>query len=204
MDGAMWICDGRRLHRYDPATFTPTAVLDLDVDCGQVYVTDGLVVAWNYNDDPGQSGISAATFIDPSGDRIAGAPAGTAAGQPRVVATTPLPVDVGQPVVLADSVFFPAHEDASTAVVVDQGTWAVTATPDLGRPTWGVTTGYDGRSIYVGTADQKDVLVVDAQTFEHTDTIQTFGLNALVVDHGSVWVSKGDTDMLQRFDVRTH
>jgi hypothetical protein len=89
MDGALWICDGRRLHRYDPATLTSTAVLDLDVDCGQVYVTEGLVVAWSYNDDPGQSGTSAAAFVDPYGDRIAGAPTGAAAGQPRVVATTP-------------------------------------------------------------------------------------------------------------------
>jgi hypothetical protein len=76
--------------------------------------------------------------------------------------------------------------------------------PDQGRPTWGVTTGYDGRSIYVATADNKDVLVVDAKTFEHTDTIETFGVNAVAVDHGSVWVTRGNTDLLQRFDVRTH
>jgi hypothetical protein len=186
VDGAMWICDGRRLHRYDPATFTPTALLDLDVDCGQVYATGDLVVAWNYNEEDGQSGTSAAAFVDPAGDRF--------------LATTPLPVDVGVPVVLADSVFFPAHIDASTAVVVQRGTWTVIATPDLGRPTEGSNTGYDGRSIFVLTADNKDVLVTDAETFEVTDTMETFSANTVGLQDGAVWVTDGQTDVLQRFD----
>jgi hypothetical protein len=199
VDGALWICDGRRLHRYDPATFTPTAVLDLDVDCGQVYATDDLVVAWNYNEDPGPSGTSAATFVDPVGDRPAGT-APTPTSSPRVLATTPLPVDVGVPVVLPDSVFFHAQVDASTAVVVQRGTWTVTATPDLGRPTTGSNTGYDGRSIYVITDDYKDILVTDAETFEVTDTIETFGVNSVDLHDGALWVTSGDSDVLQRFD----
>ena len=105
VDGALWICDGRRLHRYDPATVAPVAVVELTIDCGQVYATDELVVAWSYNEDDGESGNSAAAFIDPVTN--------------EVQATIDLPVDVGVPAVLEDDVFFPGW-GGSTAVVVDR------------------------------------------------------------------------------------
>ena len=96
VDGAMWICDGQRLHRYDPATFAPTGtVIELGIDCGQVYATGDLVVAWTYNEDDGESGTSAAVFVDPTTN--------------QVLATTPLPADVTVPIVLDDAVFFPAQ-----------------------------------------------------------------------------------------------
>ena len=39
VDGALWICDGQRLHRYDPVTVEPIAVVELEIDCGQVHAT---------------------------------------------------------------------------------------------------------------------------------------------------------------------
>jgi hypothetical protein len=63
---AVWICDGTRLHRYDPSTLAPLAGIDLAHDCGRVFATEDLVVASTYNDDPGESGTAEATFLDPS------------------------------------------------------------------------------------------------------------------------------------------
>ena len=67
-----WAADGAadlrwpRLHRYDPATVAATgAVVELSSDCGGVYVTDELVVAWSYNEDDGESGSSAAASSIP-------------------------------------------------------------------------------------------------------------------------------------------
>ena len=51
----MWVCDGRRLHRYDPTTLEPVAAIDLDVDCDFVYATQDLVVTWNHDDAPAES-----------------------------------------------------------------------------------------------------------------------------------------------------
>ncbi len=188
VDGAQWICDGQRLHRYDPTTLQPVAVIELGLDCGAVYATAKLVVAWTFNEDDGQSGTSAAAFIDPATNRIA--------------ATVPLPVDVGVPIVLDDGVFFPGHQ-TSTAVVVDRATWTVTATPDLGRPTRCSQCGFDGNSIYAATDDseQMDVLVVDATTFEVTGTIETLGANSIDADDGSLWVIDDTFGVLQRFDI---
>ena len=58
VDGAMWICDGQRLHRYNPETLQPVTTIELGIECGQPYATDELVVAWNHNDDDGESGNS--------------------------------------------------------------------------------------------------------------------------------------------------
>jgi hypothetical protein len=189
VDGAMWICDGQRLHRYDPATFQPTGtVIELGIDCGNVFATPHLVVAWNYNEDPGPSGVAAAVFIDPATN--------------QVLATTPLPADATVPIVLDDAVFFPGSM-ATTNAVVDRSTWTVTATPDYGRELGNGPT-FDGRSIYV-IADDKDVLVIDARTYEQTDVIEPLTildhLNALAVSPGALWVATGTTGILQRFDI---
>jgi YVTN family beta-propeller protein len=188
LDGAMWICDGRRLHRYDPTTLAVVATLDLDVDCNAVYATDELVVAWSYNEDPGESGTSAAAFVDPAAN--------------TVLATVELPVDVGGPAVLPDSAFFHGYQ-GSTAVVVDRATWGVIATPDLGVAGGGTgQAAFDGESIYVVNEDHQDVLVVDSATFAVTDTIEPLGVNAVAVDDGALWVARGQPfNVVQRFDL---
>ena len=190
VDGAMWICDGERLHRYDPATFEPTGtVIELGIDCGQVYATDDLVVAWTFNEDEGESGTSAAVFIDPATN--------------TVLATTPLPADTTVPIVLDDAVFFPA-EKSNINPVVDRATWTVTETPDYGRTIGGSQMAHDDQSIYV-IADKSDVLVIDAHTYEMTDTIEPLsivgGANALTTTPDALWVATGDTGILQRFDI---
>jgi hypothetical protein len=189
VDGAMWICDGRRLHRYDPKTVTLVATIDLEIDdCGAVYATPDLAVVWTYNEDAGQSGTSAAAFVDPKTN--------------AVLATVPLPVDVGGPVLLPDSLFFAGYQ-GSTGVVVDRATWTVKATPDLGVPGGGTGQSVaDGTSIYVVTEDEQDVLRVDSTTFAVTDTIRPLGANAIVIDDGALWVARGQpVDIAQRFDL---
>jgi hypothetical protein len=187
VDGALWICDGRRVHRYDPTTLESVAVIDVDVDCGQVYATDDLVVAWNYNEDEGESGVSAAAFIDPATN--------------AVVATVDLPVDVGVPVVLDESVFF-SGAGGSLAAVVDRTKWEVVATPDLGRSTGRSQNAFDGRYIYVPTYEDPfpDILIVDAATFEVVDSFEPVGVNSVeVLDD---WLfAIGDVNLLQRFDL---
>jgi hypothetical protein len=190
VDGAMWICDGQRLHRYDPATFEPVGVVvELGIDCGQVYATADLVVAWPHNDDEGESGISAAAFVDPATNQL--------------VATTPLPGDVLVPIVLDDAVFFPANLGTVSAVV-DRATWQVTATPDYGRMTGGSQAAYDGRAIYV-IAEKVDVLVIDAETFELRDVIEPLSIvpdiNSVATSPGALWVATDSAGILQRFDI---
>jgi hypothetical protein len=188
VDGAMWICDGRRLHRYDPTTLTADATLDLDLDCGSVWASDDLVAAWSYNEDPGESATSAAAFVDPATN--------------EVLATVALPVDVGGPAVLADSVFFPGY-GGSKPVVVDPATWTATTAPDLGTTTGGSGQPAAGSdAIYIGTANHQDVLRVDPTTLEATDTIEPLGVNALLIDDGALWVATGQPyDTVQRFDL---
>ena len=191
VDGALWICDGQRLHRYDPTTMQPSApVIELGMDCGSAYATTELVVAFTYNEEPGESGTSAVAFIDPTTN--------------RPLATIDLPADVTAPLVLDDAVFFPAQM-GNRNVVVDRTSWTVTATPDYGREIGGAAgAGFDGRSIYL-IADGVDVLVIDANTYELTDTIEplTFvdKLNALAVGPGALWVATGSAGILQRFDI---
>jgi len=190
VDGAMWICDGRRLHRYDPATFQPVGVVvELDIECGQVYATADLVVAWPHNDDEGESGASAAAFVDPATNGL--------------MATTPLPGDVLVPIVLDDAVFFPANL-GSVSAVVDRATWQVTATPDYGRSTTGSQAAFDGGSIYL-IAERADVLVIDAETFELTDVIEPLSiypdLNSVATSPGALWVATDSAGILQRFEI---
>lgn len=187
VDGALWICDGLRLHRYDPTTVTRVSTIDLDIDCGQVYATADLVVVWTYNEDDGESGTSAATFIDPATD--------------HVIQTVELPVDVGVPIVLDDAVFFPGF-GGSTAAVIDRSTWTVSATPDLGRATGASQSGFDGTNLYIATADHEDILKVDAATYAVTDTITPLHANTVIVADGAVWAADGGRfDVVQRFAI---
>jgi hypothetical protein len=154
-----------------------------------VYATDDLVVAWPHNDDEGESGTSAAAFVDPATNRL--------------LATMSLPVDVTVPIVLEGAVFFPANGGAQN-VVVDRATWTITATPDYGRSIRASQMAYDGQSIYLIAGD-KDVLVIDDQNFEVTDTIEPLTIvsriNALATTPGALWVATGDTGIVQRFDI---
>ncbi|MET1000980.1 MAG: hypothetical protein ABWZ15_04155 [Acidimicrobiia bacterium] len=186
VDGAMWICDGQRLHRYDPTTLQPVTTIELGIECGQPYATDELVVAWNHNDDDGESGLSEAVLVDP---------ATNTAGQKIT-----LPVDVLAPVVLDDAVFFPGNRGDGTAVVVDRATATVTATPDLGPPTSGSLSVSDGERIFVPTLDEKGILVVDASTFEVIDTVNALGANSVALLDGSLWTASRRFGLLQRHD----
>jgi hypothetical protein len=185
VDGGLWICDGQRIHRYDPTTVEPIAVIELGIACDMPGGTKDLIVASTYNDDDGQSGAAAAAFIDPATN--------------KVLATVALPVDVTIGIVLDDSVFF-AGEHGSQAVVVDRSTWKVRDTPDLQRDTGHVgTVEADATSVYVPTLDERDVLVVDISTFAVTDTIETLGVHSVTVEEGSLWTAYYD-GFLQRFD----
>jgi hypothetical protein len=190
VDGALWICDGARLHRYDPSTFEPTGtVIDLSHPCGQVYATEDLAVAWSYNQDPGESGESVATFVDPATD--------------EVLATVDLPVDATVPIVLDETVFFPAY-GGSQNVVVDRATWSVIATPDVGREVAGSQGAFDGNTIYV-IADGTDILAIDPQTYEVTDVIEPFHyfgpITSITSGPGALWVATDTAGVLERFDL---
>ncbi len=192
IDGAMWICDGTRLHRYDPTTLQPVTAIDLDLECGRVHATPELVVAWTYNGEPGESGTSAAAFIDPATN--------------AVLATVELPVDVGEPALLDQIVFFPG-DSGPTAVVVDRQGWIVTATPEYGRAMHANSSAVDGSSIYV-IVDRQDVLQIDPATLAVTDTIEPFdwgapndGVNAIAVNSGALWVANSFAGLLQQLDI---
>ena len=104
---------------------------------------------------------------------------------------------------LEDAVFFPA-QGGKINPVVDRATWTVSATPDDGRTIGGSQMAHDEQSIYV-VADKRDVLVSDADTYEMTDSIEPLsiigGANARTSTPDALWVTTGDTGMLQRIDI---
>jgi hypothetical protein len=187
-DGALWICDGTKLHRYDPTTVALAETVDVAIDCNSVYATDDLVVAWTYNEDEGESGSSIAAFIDPVTN--------------TVLTTASLPVDVGGPVVLTDEVYFPGHF-GSKAVVVDRTSWGVVSTPDMGAHGGGTgQAASDTTSIYVVTADEMSVQQIDINTYEPVGTIEPLGVNAVATLDGALWTTRGQPfNVAQRFDV---
>ena len=187
VDGALWICDGRRLHRYDPANVSLVTTLDLGIACNQVFATSDLAVAWTYNEDDGESGASAAAFIDPATN--------------AVVAQVDLPVDVGVPVVLDDAVFFPGYKSAGAASV-DRQTWAVTE-HEFDMALGGSQSTTDGTFIYVPTADQLDLAVIDARTRQAVDKIEPLEARSVVATAGGLWVVNSVFGYLQRFDLAT-
>jgi sugar lactone lactonase YvrE len=193
VDGALWICDGQRLHRYDPVSFEPVTTIELGFDCGQVYATDDLVIPWSFNQDPGESGASVAAFVDPATNQIA--------------ATIDLPADVNVPVVLDDEVLFPPS-GSEPAVVVDRATHTVTSRIDVGEG-WGSQPAFDGTSVYfITVGDGHNITVIDPETLAITETIEAFDFdapfggrpNALATSPGALWVVSEDANLLQRFD----
>jgi hypothetical protein len=186
VDGAMWICDGTTLHRYDPTTLERLVSVDVGVECGQVHATSELVTAWTYNEDDGESRASAAVFLDPATNEL--------------LAELELPVDVGVPVVLDDRVFFPGV-DGPTAVVVDRDSWTVGDAADYGRPTGGSQPAFDGSVIYLPTKDKMEILVVDPTSYAVVDTIRPLEANSVVAaDGGGVWTASNTINFVQRFD----
>jgi hypothetical protein len=184
VDGALWICDGRRLHRYDPTTAQPVTALELDIDCGQVYATPTIAIAWSDHQDDGDAGTSSAEVID--------------AVNNQVVTTIRLPVAVGVPVVFDHAVVFPGH-GGRRAVVVDRDTWTVASAPDLGRATSGTRPAFDGHRIYIATADHHDLLVVDPSSYTVTATVEPLDNNSVTTDARHLW-TVGRHDLLQRRD----
>jgi hypothetical protein len=158
----------------------------LEFDCGQVTAGDGLVIAWNYNEDDAESAASTASIIDGSTNES--------------LATIDLPVDVGVPVVLDDAVFFPGW-GGSVAVVVQRSDWTVASTHDLGRTTSGSLAVTDGSRVFIPRSDEFDVLVVDAETYDLIDTIESQGANGLALLDGSLWTAAAYAGVTQRFDL---
>ena len=194
VNGAMWICDGQRVHRYDPTTLQPVTAIELAFDCGNVHATSDLVIASSVNEDDGPSGTSVAALIDPVTNTIQ--------------SVIDLPFDVAKPTVLDDVVFFPASEGPQS-VVVDRATGTITSLPDLGRPfVHSSDSAFDGTSLYV-IIEGRDIAVVDPTTFEVTDTIEPFDfdpplgvqVNALALRPGALWVVNDESSILQRFDL---
>jgi hypothetical protein len=190
VDGALWICDGQRLHRYDPATFEPIAVVDLDFECGQPRATSDLAVAFTYNEDPGESGVSRAAFIDSATN--------------SVIVTVDLAADSTVPIVLDDAVFFPPI-GGREATVVDRSSWA--ATPiDLGRPVEGSSQpAFDGKNIYViAHKPTGTIVVIDPSTYQIVDEIRALAtapsVNSLAATPGVLWAGNNSGGVLQRFD----
>jgi hypothetical protein len=181
LDGALWICDGPRLHRYDPTTLTRLATIELGVHCGNVTATADLVVVFPFRDET----PPVAAFVDPATNMVVG--------------QTELPAPVFFATVQPDTVFFAGWESAQAAVV-DRATWTLTSTPDLGRPTVGGTLATDGTSIYVPAADSREVLVIDAVTFTIVDTIEPIDPWSVAVDGDGLWIVEDGGPVAQRFD----
>jgi hypothetical protein len=164
---------------------------ELDIECGQVHATADVAIAWTFNQEPGESGFSHATFVDPLTN--------------TVIDTVELAGDAGVPIVLDNIVFFPPSL-GSKATVVDRSTWSVTATPDLGRFIDGGSQGaFDGTSIYV-IADKPTgtIAVINPATFEVTGELMAMAtapsLNSLAATRGVVWAVINSGGILQRFD----
>jgi YVTN family beta-propeller protein len=181
LDGALWICDGPRLHRYDPTTLTRLATIELGIHCGNVTATPDLVVVFPFRDET----PPVAAFVDPATNQVVG--------------QVPLPMPVFFATVQPDTVFF-AGFDTAQAAVVDRASWAVTETPDLGRPTVGGTLATDGTSIYVPAASSREVLVIDAATFAVVDTIDPLEPWSVVFADGGLWVVPDNGAIAQRFE----
>ena len=192
VDGALWVCDGQQLHRYDPSTLDRLTAIELGFDCGNVWATEDLVIAWTYNEDRGESGASVATLVDPASNSVR--------------TTVELPVDVGVPTDVDEVVFFPGTQ-GSTSVVLDPTTGAIVSTPDLGRPyVHSNDVAYDGTFLYV-MVEGRDIAVVDPATFEIVDTIEPMDfdpplgvqINAMALTPGALWVVNDESSILQRF-----
>ena len=140
IDGAMWICDGRRLHRYDPTTLQPS---------------------------PPSTSTSTARRSTPR--TTSSSPTGPTRSQPvrysrrdlrrpasnHVLATVALPVDLAYPAVLDDAVFFPgqaARPPSSSTANLGRHRHARPRPPDQGRPD-----GDGRRRIYAPPAGYRDV-----------------------------------------------
>ena len=187
VDGALWICDGSRLHRYDPIDASLVTTVDLGIDCGQVYATSDLAVAWTYNEDDGESGASAAAFIDPATN--------------GVVAEVDLPVDVNVPVVADDTVFFPGYRQRRRRLrrpsVLDRDG----APP---RRAARRKSGDDRRHVHLRPDGGEDAIaVIDAHPMRSSTRSSRLEINSLVATADGLWAVSNVFGYLQRFDLGT-
>jgi hypothetical protein len=185
-DGGLWICDGTRVHRYDPTSVELVATADLDFECGNVYATADLVVAYTFNQDDGESRSSAAALIDPTTN--------------SVQHTVELPIDVLVPAVSADAVYFPGLLNAR-AVVIDRQSGDVTEAPPLGHVVFGAQVAQHGSSIYVPVKSEQGILAVDASTFEVTDFFHVLGVNSLIAIDDTLWVADNNSGFVQTIGI---
>ena len=183
VDGALWICDGETLHRYDPATLQSVATIPTGVTCGDIQATDDLVVTWTVEE---VGGAPAAAFVDPATNQL--------------ITTVLLPAYSTRAAVLDDKVFIPGI--ASTAAsVVDRSSWALESV-ELDQPTAADLTTTDGTRIYVPAEDHdRDILVIDAESLEVVDRIPTLGNNAVALLDGSLWTADSNYGLIQRHDL---
>ncbi|HKH06460.1 MAG TPA: hypothetical protein VKA65_14930 [Acidimicrobiales bacterium] len=88
--------------------------------------------------------------------------------------------------------------------MIDRDTWSVASMIELPDVVGGGGITTDGRSIFVPTRGEEpwDVLVLDAETFEHVDTLEPLNVNGVVAEDGALWLVHPDTNVLQRFDVQ--
>ena len=186
VDGAMWICDGQRLHRYDTG----------DAPAGRHDRTRHRV--WSALRNGRARGRLELQRRRRRVRIVGGSP--RRSRDERNEEGRP-PRRRGHSRRAHDVVFFPGNRGDGTAVVVDRATATVTATPDLGRPTAGSLIVSDGERIYVPTFDElSDVLVVDASDFTVTDTLTPLGNQTLALLDGSLWSASSRFGMLQRHD----
>jgi hypothetical protein len=77
-------------------------------------------------------------------------------------------------------------------------------THDLGRQTGGGGIVTDGESIFVPTREfafANDVLVVDADSYEVTDTILTLSVNGVALLDDALWTTGSTFDVVQKFEL---
>ena len=191
VDGALWICDGQRLHRYDPTTIQPTrTVIELGMDCGIRRHDTDLVVALHLQRGPRRIRQAAAVFIDPTTNQVLDHHDLPPTSPCRSSSTTPS----SSPRRWADQcrrrpIQLDGHRDPRLR--------RRSVTPPGGHST-------DGRSTSSPTT--RTCLLIDADTYEpdrrhraaHFIVDQ---LNALAVGPGALWVATGCAGILQRFDI---
>ena len=156
VDGALWICDGSRLHRYDPTNVSLVTTVELGIDCGQVCATSDLGGRVDVQRGRRRVG-SFRRRIHRSGDehrRGKGRPARRRQragrdGRRRLL---------------------PRYGNAGAASV-DRQSWTVTE-HELDVPLGGSQPTTDGTFIYVPTADKHGIVVIDARSHQVVDKIE--------------------------------
>ena len=194
VDGALWICDGQRLHRYDPTTLEQVASIELGFDCGFVHATDDIVIAWTYNEDPGQSGTptsprsSTRRPTASSDDRPSRS---TSACRRSSTTWSSSPGLKGR------------HPSSSTRRPARSCRHPISVGPTSTPTTWRSTAPTCTSWSRAATSPSST-----PTTFEIVDTIEPMDfdpplgvqINAIALTPGALWVVNDESSILQRFD----